>query len=138
MSEVVGAVLLVAITVVLAGAVGIYLTSSSQTDTTPPSVQMSVDWNKNTEELLLSHQSGDSFTEQNAQAVSVKINGDDATADWLNGGSVDPGDTFRVAPSGASPSPDLGYNLDSGDRVTVVWVPADGNGGTLVKSYEVP
>lgn len=127
-SAVVGVVLLVAVTVILATVVATGVLGGVSTQSEVPNSRITFDYNADGK-VDLTHQGGDSFTEDNAQRVSVKVDGPgvggSSSADWLKqaGGEISPGDQYTVFESGSPFSGDLSVGtLNESTRVRAVWV----------------
>lgn len=121
-SPVIGVILMVAITVILAAVIGAFVLGlGDQVQQTSPSASFSFDWDSGEPELTITHEGGQSIpTDQ----LYVVYNGEEE--EWTNGETVRAGDSFSTG----DPS--------SGDTVRVVWRSAgDGQSATLAR-FNVP
>jgi flagellin-like protein len=111
-SPVIGVILMVAITVILAAVIGAFVLGlGDQVSDTPPNAQIGFDFSTNSVEL--SHDGGDNI--QN-DSVSITANGSEVTtASWGDGTEISAGDTINVNES----------KLGSGNTVRVIWTGSD-------------
>jgi flagellin-like protein len=112
-SPVIGVILMVAITVILAAVIGAFVLGlGDQVSDTPPNAQIGFDFSTNSVEL--SHDGGDNI--QN-DSVSITANGSEVTtASWGDGTEISAGDTINVTDES---------NLGSGNTVRVIWTGSD-------------
>ena len=112
-SPVIGVILMVAITVILAAVIGAFVLGlGDQVSDTPPNAQIGFDFSTNSVEL--SHDGGDNI--QN-DSVSITANGSEVTtASWGDGTEISAGDTINVTNES---------NLGSGNTVRVIWTGSD-------------
>jgi len=116
-SPVIGVILMVAITVILAAVIGAFVLGlGDQVSDTPPNAQIGFDFSTNSVEL--SHDGGDNI--QN-DSVSITASGSEVTtASWGDGTEISAGDTINVTTSLTNES-----NLGSGYTVRVIWTGSD-------------
>ncbi len=112
-SPVIGVILMVAITVILAAVIGVFVLGfADQLQETPPNAQISItDINESEDTVTFAHTSGDSLTQANTQEIRVTSGGDEVanfTGEDVvfragdekvaegDGGEISPGDTVRV------------------------------------------
>ena len=137
-SPVIGVILMVAITVILAAVIGAFVLGlGDQVSTQAPqaSIGFSFDGNGN---VSLAHEGGDDITTSEIEVLvggNVIYNGSDTAAynandsspyvnDW-NGSTISAGDTLKIAPDG------IGMN---GEDVRVVWNnPSGGSSNVLAE-----
>jgi len=114
-SPVIGVILMVAITVILAAVIGAFVLGlGDQVSDTPPNAQIGFDFSTNSVEL--SHDGGDNI--QN-DSVSITANGSEVTtASWGDGTEISAGDTINV-------TNESNLNLGSGNTVRVIWTGSD-------------
>lgn len=118
-SPVIGVILMVAITVILAAVIGAFVLGlGDQVSDTPPNAQIGFDFSTNSVEL--SHDGGDNI--QN-DSVSITANGSEVTtASWGDGTEISAGDTINVTDSLTNVSKS---DLGSGNTVRVIWTGSD-------------
>ena len=106
-SPVIGVILMVAITVILAAVIASFVLGLGDTTNTTPQASFDFDYDASTHTVTVTHQSGDTLDKD-----LVTVTGGNATESWssdiTSGSSVDvdvtPGDTIRVV-----------WEADSGD-----------------------
>ena len=122
-SPVIGVILMVAITVILAAVIGTFVLGLGESVQTSPQVKMSFDYNQSGTQLTITHDGGDSF-----EAENVRITGGGNDASWnaslgtpdVNSYKVQAGNTTTVGDS------DVGWGetesaVNSSDTIRVVW-----------------
>ena len=117
-SPVIGVILMVAITVILAAVIGAFVLGlGDQASESAP--QASIGFSFSDGNVTIAHDGGDNL--QN-DTISINIEGDEfSTEDWGGGETISTGDTIELDP-----------NADSGDTVRVIWNnPAGGSSNTL-------
>jgi flagellin-like protein len=135
-SPVIGVILMVAITVILAAVIGAFVLGIGQGQQTAPATTFDYDYDSGSNSLEIVHTGGDSLTSDNSAAIQVSACS--SGGDWLSATSpIVAGSTFNASDSG-SPSPGCSATLSSGDTVRIVWI-APGRGKTqTIGSYDVP
>jgi len=123
-SPVIGVILMVAITVILAAVIGTFVLNLGQsTGQATPQVSMSFKWNGTA--VTVADEGGDTLTTDNSNNVTV-TNGT-KTVIWLDGthgSSVSAGDSISM-------------NASAGDTIRVVWKSDSGKTSVIAK-YDVP
>ena len=120
-SPVIGVILMVAITVILAAVIGAFVLGlGDQIQETTPSAQISVtDATVGEESVTFAHNGGDSFTAANTEELRVTRNGNPY-------GSVNPTDNASDFPFQAGDQITIsGDSLEDEDVIRVVWVGQD-------------
>lgn len=160
-SPVIGVILMVAITVILAAVIGTFVLGlGDQVQETAPNAQLtteqqtetvtdfdSIDEDLKTVDIV--HQGGDTLQQPN---IDVTVNGATAwdvdsqqyTAIWEGTGDVNAGDDVRVVVYNNSASDTDDYRhtdslgkLQQDDTIRVTWSNDDGSSSSTLKSYEV-
>jgi len=136
-SPVIGVILMVAITVILAAVIGTFVLGlGDQVQETSPNAQWNWDFTYNDgsdDTLKITHQGGDSVQASNldftaVQATSTAADGGTFTDDPISAGvsaQLDAGDDFRDSDSG-------------GDTVRLIWSTQDGGQSSTLTEFEVP
>jgi flagellin-like protein len=122
-ATVIGVILMVAITVILAAVVATFVLGlGDQVSNTAPQATFTAEYNDTAGQLTVTHSSGATL-----QAGQVKINGQPwaDVAGIGDGSELSAGDSVTVA---AAP----------GDTVRITWVSEDGTDSTTLKQYRVP
>jgi flagellin-like protein len=118
-SPVIGVILMVAITVILAAVIGTFVLGlGDQVSNTAPQASFSFDYNDANTELTITHDGGDQLAESNINVVGAS-SGETGNTDWTgSGGTTEEfGAGSSITVSGVQP----------GDTVRVVW--SSSNGG---------
>ncbi|WP_430503971.1 type IV pilin [Haloparvum sp. PAK95] len=140
-SPVIGVILMVAITVILAAVIGTFVLGlgDSLSQTSP---QATYDWSQTENDTssgnytaTVEHTGGDSISKS---TISVNVDNSSFTgtadaANWGGDDTVTAGDTLTVGGFGSMP----GSALAAGDSVSVVWQSESGGSSTVLTEYEV-
>ena len=139
-SPVIGVILMVAITVILAAVIGTFVLNlgGSVSQTTPQAsfgfdyndADSSNDWNEN-DEITVVHETGDSI---DVDRLSVVIGGTTVNPSWSGSDPVSAGDTATIehAASGSNPT------WVSGDSVRVTWNSENNENSATLSESTVP
>ncbi|MGZ0746682.1 type IV pilin [Haloparvum sp. AD34] len=129
-SPVIGVILMVAITVILAAVIGTFVLGlgDSLSESAP---QATYDWSQNSTsnpiEVTVSHTGGDSI---DASTVSASSTGDlsntSAAENWTDADTITAGDSWT-----------LDNSASSGDEITVTWTSSEGGSSSVLTEYEV-
>jgi len=111
-SPVIGVILMVAITVILAAVIGAFVLGLGESASeTAPQASISFDFDGDAETANVTHDGGDTL--ENSTTI-VTVNGDErSTEDWADGGDITAGDTLDLD------------EVESGETVSVIWQGAD-------------
>ena len=131
-SPVIGVILMVAITVILAAVIGTFVLGLRQNVQSTPSASFDYDFDESVNNVTITHTGGDRLAVgDNTQ--SVNITGGNYTHGWLgSSGSANVTDSLSAGDS-ANP-----YAYDSGDTVRVVWVSESGESSAVLAQQEAP
>lgn len=129
MPPVVGVILMVAITIILAALAGTFVLGiGEEQDTTAPQAAFEFEWNGSA--VTIVHVGGDSFTTGNTGNLTVAAGSDRVAwgggADWTTEVPVTAGDAYVAA----FPAP--------GETVRVIWTAPAGDESYTVGTFEVP
>lgn len=122
-SPVIGVILMVAITVILAAVIGTFvLGQADQLGQSAPQVQFEYTANDGENSFDITHQGGESFQASN---VDVNVNGgaDTAQTDWSD--TVSAGDTYTTAT----------YATDGVNSISVIWTSPNGGTSSTIGEY---
>jgi flagellin-like protein len=129
-SPVIGVILMVAITVILAAVIGTFVLGlGDQVQQTAPNAQMSFDYDGT--DLTITHDGGDALPRSDRTSVIV-----DGTEDTGNGNSWTGSDDITAGDSYTINSGDAGFGSSSTVRVT--WESEDGGQTSTVGRWEGP
>ncbi|MFP4625577.1 MAG: type IV pilin [Natronomonas sp.] len=125
-SPVIGVILMVAITVILAAVIGSFVIGlGDQVQETAPNAQFDFDYAEGNDDVTITHDGGQSI---DTDEDSLDIVGPDSSTPW-DGGTISAGNSTTLNHT------DLG--AESGDTIRVVWEGSEGTSATLAKD-EVP
>ncbi len=122
-SPVIGVILMVAITVILAAVIASFVLGlGDSTESTPTAT---IEFDDSGDYVEIYHENGDTLEEDR---ISVKVNG--TTEDVLESGPYSSGDMIANVTDGE------GYGSDG--EVRVVWESASGDSSTTLATHEIP
>lgn len=136
LSPVVSVLLLIAVVVVVVGAIGSFMFGLQGTalSSGAPQATMSFSWDANADDLTVTHDGGPELTDQNSLAVQIWVEGQQERT-WANasGGGEQPfpiqaGDDITLS----------GTTVDPGDTVRIVWVGTDGKQTDTLAKFTIP
>jgi len=113
-SPVIGVILMVAITVILAAVIGAFVIGIGDDQEVQPTASFNFDFDTDTNEVTVSHSQGDSIQSPDSLFVSVDGN----RAEWSGGDFVDTS-TFSSDQSYVQFVSSGSYDISSGNQVTV-------------------
>lgn len=139
-SPVIGVILMVAITVILAAVIGTFVLGlGDQVQDTAPTAQISFSQEAadNSGQLVtISHDSGETLDADNIEVQAAAETESVATGEvdaWATNGEVTAGSSVSIGDSNG----DWEKELTEGDTVAVVWVSDDGSTSDTLQDYEV-
>jgi len=126
-SPVIGVILMVAITVILAAVIGTFVLGIGQDQQTTPQASFDFQYSASDSSLTITHAGGNNFDKSNTDTLEV-VGSNGATGDttWMTAGAT-------VA---AGDSIDLKVN--AGDTIRVIWTSKGGGESQEVAKFEVP
>jgi len=130
-SPVIGVILMVAITVILAAVIGAFVLDIGGSQESAPQVQW--DWSDQSSDVQLSHGGGD--TVKNQKQITADVGGDtsgEATLEQISSGTWSAGTSGTLGGSGTIGSFSSG---DSG-TVSLVWESSDGSQSQEISNHE--
>jgi flagellin-like protein len=128
-SPVIGVILMVAITVILAAVIGTFVLGlGDQVQNNAPQATFSFDYTEGTNsyEVEATHDGGDTFNSENTQSLVLNTDGDSPAFATTTDGGVSAGDS--VTANGVS----------GGSEVRIIWTSANGGNTATVASGTVP
>jgi len=126
-SPVIGVILMVAITVILAAVIGAFVLGlGDSVSETAPSAQIDFDYS-GTDDIVLTHEGGDSFNADNVELVGPDgaVNSTEFGGGWDEGETVSAGDSTDTITEG-----DVG---NSENTIRLVWS-SGGSSSTIARS----
>lgn len=134
-SPVIGVILMVAITVILAAVIAAFVLGLGDTSDPAPQVSFDYDYTEGDTELVVTVQSGDTFEAGNAAVV---VAGSETPLDGGNTGfgatsTIGAGDSFTV-----TSGDDIPTDVNSGDRVDITFTPEDGGESNVIGTFTAP
>ena len=137
-SPVIGVILMVAITVILAAVIAAFVLGLGDTEDPAPQVSFDTEYDPDTNsgEVTFTVQSGDSFDAGNVEVTNQQGSSDDLTAAFGSSDStVDAGASFTVGDTNS----DLNVGgVSPGDRVDVTFTPDDGGESSIIETFNAP
>ena len=137
-SPVIGVILMVAITVILAAVIGAFVIGIGDDQETVPTA--SFDFADDGEDTLtITHSSGDAISENN---LAIVLNGDSEDNDdwtWADNSDVTAGNTVDVY-EGSGGTDDIAHeseDISDSDNIQIVWESDSGEDSSVLQSYEV-
>jgi flagellin-like protein len=128
-SPVIGVILMVAITVILAAVIGTFVLGLGQNVQSTPQASFSFDFDAANTNVNVTHNGGDRLELGDNTGV-VQLSGGTNTEDWVspaNKSSISAGDSF----------PNYGYD-SGGDTIRVVWQGVNNESSATLGSQEAP
>jgi flagellin-like protein len=121
-SPVIGVILMVAITVILAAVIGTFVLGlGDQVSESAPQASFSFDFNMSANEVTITHEGGETLETSN-----IGIDGDDGAPNGANNFS---GDTISSGNSSTY------GNINNGETIRVIWTnPAGGSTNTIARA----
>jgi flagellin-like protein len=145
-SPVIGVILMVAITVILAAVIGTFVLGlGDQVSQTTPSASFQFDYDRNeniNDTLTITHNGGDTLSTNEVTITAndgFRLNDSDASPDWNGDGSVP---WANVSSSGSDISAGSSATINSEDMrdytVRVVWQAAEGDSSAQLGTWNGP
>ena len=130
-SPVIGVILMVAITVILAAVIGAFVLGIGANQETVPQATFSFDYDTTDNgEVTITHDGGDNI---DSARLTVKAQG--FTADGSFSGTVSSGSTATVTTDAAVGA---GNGMEAGNKVSVVWEASSGDQSQTLGSIDIP
>mgnify|MGYP002277853678 CR=1 FL=1 len=131
-SPVIGVILMVAITVILAAVIGTFVLGlGSQVSQTTPQASFGFEFASDNSDVTVAHEGGASITSDNTKSLVIRGPSDSQT--WVNGSTgtfpVAAGDTETLTPSSS---------FSAGDTVRVVWTSSNGDQSATLGRQDAP
>ncbi|NHN46963.1 type IV pilin [Halostella sp. JP-L12] len=155
-SPVIGVILMVAITVILAAVIGAFVLDLGGSQEAAPQVSFNIDQgndtlpndhlgdgtgNNGTETVQVAHESGDTLEES---LIDLSVNGNAAmnqsentTAIWSGSGEITAGASQTIYAYDSTGNGEADQTLQSGDSIRVVWTSESGDTSSSLIEYEV-
>ena len=129
-SPVIGVILMVAITVILAAVIGTFVLGIGQDQQSTPQAQFDFEGSAGSA-VTVSHTGGDTFTPENTNSLTIEYNdgSSDQSEDWVSGSG------FSLS-AGASQA--TSNTVPGGNTVEVVWTAPGGGDSQILADYTVP
>ncbi|MCL9812562.1 type IV pilin [Natranaeroarchaeum aerophilus] len=127
-SPVIGVILMVAITVILAAVIGAFVIGIGDDQEAVPQASFDFDDEGEDGDLTITHSAGDSIDESN---LDVTNNGVELTTPSWSSDPVSAGATFEI------PNDNDGDDLNDDPTIRVVWESDSGGDSSVLATYEV-
>jgi flagellin-like protein len=135
-SPVIGVILMVAITVILAAVIGTFVLGLGDSVESAPQASFNFDYDDTNEKVTIRHRGGDNI---DASKLEVRVNGasiaDDGDVNYKDGGST-LSDQYSSFNAGNEVTIQDTNDYDSGDNVDVVYISGDKQ--DIIGSFTVP
>jgi flagellin-like protein len=136
-SPVIGVILMVAITVILAAVIAAFVLGLGDTEDPAPQVSFDYDYNDGNDALNVTVQSGDTFDAGNVDISGPNVDASLTDAgDYGDSSTIGAGDTFSIDGSGNSDS--VGGSVASGDTVSITFTPDGGGESSTIGTFTAP
>jgi len=126
-SPVIGVILMVAITVILAAVIASFVLGLGEGQQQTPSASFDFDYDSDAGELTITHSSGDELDGSLVTTETTASGGTsfDTNGDWS--GDVSSGDSVTLT-----------GGIGSGETITIVWTDSDEETSSTLAEYEIP
>jgi flagellin-like protein len=125
-SPVIGVILMVAITVILAAVIGTFVLGIGQNQQTTPQASFDFEYDSTSSTLTVTHAGGATFTDENTNSLTI-----------LNDGSeedVGPGESTNLVQAGNT----VEIGATGGTTVRIRWTAPGGDKTSILASFDVP
>lgn len=141
-SPVIGVILMVAITVILAAVIGTFVLGLGSNVNSTPQATLSYDFTESGGDynVTIAHDGGDTLSSDNSQEIQISSTGTPNNNDlnWLDDEStIQAGDTYVFGDDNSDNTDGNGNQLSSGETVRVIHVGSDDQTAVL-SSQDVP
>jgi flagellin-like protein len=131
-SPVIGVILMVAITVILAAVIGTFVLGlGDQVSESAPQAQFTFD--QNTTDITVTHDGGDTIPADEISVTVGSVNEPLTDSDYGPDDDVSAGDSFMIGQNSGWAS----YTIDSADTLRVVWSSPNSDKTATIGRYEV-
>ena len=155
-SPVIGVILMVAITVILAAVIGAFVLGIGSNQEAAPQASLAFDFDKgdddswgggaavgdaNADEINIKHEGGGAI---NVNQITVKYDGTDVSTGGVNSSSPPTGDTWTAGESWTLQDAsnrtlqDASNNFASSKKITVTWTASSGDSSQILKEGTLP
>ncbi|ELZ65621.1 hypothetical protein C457_15817 [Haloferax prahovense DSM 18310] len=129
-SPVIGVILMVAITVILAAVIGTFVLGlGDQIGDTAPQASFSFDYDDATPELIITHESGDAIDPARLKVIGGGLDAAWPAADTGSDDNVNAGDSTTFD------NPTDGLSVSSGNTIRIVWTSESGSNSATLQSW---
>ena len=135
-SPVIGVILMVAITVILAAVIGAFVIGIGEDQEVQPTASFDFDFDTDDDLVTVSHSQGDSISEPDTVEVLVDGEGDDDP--WVPEEETEIGAGSQVVVNSNGEITDTAADEWSGETVSVVWESETGDSSATLSSTTAP
>jgi len=143
-SPVIGVILIVAITVILAAVIGAFVLGIGSNQEAAPQASLAFDFDKgdddswgggnaSADEINIKHEGGGAI---NVNQITVKYDGTDVSTGGVDSSSPPTGDTWTAGESWTLQ--DASNNFASSKKITVTWTASSGDSSQILKEGTLP
>jgi flagellin-like protein len=138
-SPVIGVILMVAITVILAAVIGTFVLGlGDQVQSSAPNANFQFDYNSSASNFTVTHNGGQDIDSEN---VEISVENGTSNANWTDGtgsaGTLSTGSSSEFSYAGTAGS-DFDSDGQSGDSVLVIWQSPNGDSSNTIGSSRIP
>jgi flagellin-like protein len=139
-SPVIGVILMVAITVILAAVIGTFVLGlGDQVQSSAPNANFQFDYNSSADNFTVTHNGGQDIDSEN---VEISVESGTSNAAWSAGtgsaGTLSTGSSSEFSYAGSSPGTQFGSDGQPGDSVLVIWQSPNGDSSNTIGSSTIP
>jgi len=135
-SPVIGVILMVAITVILAAVIGAFVIGIGDDQETVPQASFDFDYDGEANELDVTHSTGQSIDINELSFSGTESIDDMDSDDWAD--PVSAGDTVTLTDSNGDGQVEWGSGVEDDDEVNLVWTSSDGGDSSILQSWSGP
>ena len=129
-SPVIGVILMVAITVILAAVIAAFVLGLGDSSDVGPSVSFDYDYDQTDEDLTITVSSGDEFTAANVEFQGENF--DDVGNSWDQNSTAEPGSSVTAGDRANLDNVDTDFELD------ITWTSDDGDDSSILSTRDGP
>jgi len=127
-SPVIGVILMVAITVILAAVIGAFVLGIGSSQSSPPKATLAFNYNSTGDGVTVMHDGGDTIT---TERLSINFDSNDCSV-------VSPSSVSAGQPLVKSSSGDCDHGINSGGTLSITWTAPSGDSSQILQESTAP